>query len=81
MSLKIFLVTLVALLAATVMADSGPCNGGFWPDGDGCCPKLINNTPYYRAFNTKCYPREINKNVYYADSNGYTLPSLPTPRD
>jgi hypothetical protein len=72
MTLKLFLVALVAMLAATAaLADSGPCQGGFWPDGDGCCPELINKSPYYRE--CKCYPREINKSIFYADSNGYSL--------
>jgi hypothetical protein len=79
MMTKIFLVALVAMMAAAVLADGGPCRGGFWPDGDGCCPKLIDNTPFYRAFNTKCYPREINNSVLYPDSNGYVHPPLPTP--
>jgi hypothetical protein len=70
MMLKIFLVALVAMMAATAQADGGPCQGGFWPDGDGCCPELINNAPYYRAFNTKCYPTEIGNSIFYADSNG-----------
>jgi hypothetical protein len=71
MKLTIFLVALVATMAATALADSGPCKGGFWPDGDGCCPELINKNPYYRDVNNKCYPREIGKSIFYADSKGY----------
>jgi hypothetical protein len=62
---------LLVMVAATALADQGPCLGGFWPDGSGCCPLIIRGSPYYRDSNNQCYPREINHSIYYADSNGY----------
>jgi hypothetical protein len=75
MASKLFLVAAVlGLMAVMALADSGPCKGGFWPDGNGCCPQIIKGSPYYRDSNNKCYPKEIKYGVYYADSNGYRLP-------
>jgi hypothetical protein len=34
------------------------CKGGFWPDGKGCCPKIIQGKAYYRDGN-KCYPKDV----------------------
>jgi hypothetical protein len=65
------MVGLLVMVAATALADQGPCQGGFWPDGSGCCPLIIRGSPYYRDSNNQCYPREINHSIYYADSNGY----------
>jgi hypothetical protein len=74
-----FVVALGLALAATAaMADGkmrndgGPCKGGYWPDGKGCCPELINGKAYYRDGN-KCYPKDVGCGVYYADGNGYRL--------
>jgi hypothetical protein len=72
-----FLFAMMALslaLVASVMANDkgqgGPCKGGYWPDGKGCCPELINGKAYYRDGN-KCYPKDVGCGVYYADGHGY----------
>jgi hypothetical protein len=71
MASKLFLLAAVlGLLAVLALADSGPCKGGFWPDGNGCCPQIIKGSPYYRDSNNKCYPKEIKYGVYYADAHG-----------
>jgi len=50
--------------------NKGPCKGGYWPDGKGCCPKIIQGKAYYRDGN-KCYPKDVGCGVFYADGNGY----------
>merc|ERR1712093_863976 len=72
-----FVVALGLALAATAaMADGkmrndgGPCKGGYWPDGKGCCPELIKGKAYYRDGN-KCYPKDVGCGIYYADGNGF----------
>ncbi len=44
----------------------GPCPGGFWPDGHGCCPKRIGKQFFYRDFQG-CYP---DSRGFYADGKG-----------
>jgi hypothetical protein len=72
---KLFCVLALSLaLAACALADEkkdygGPCKGGYWPDGKGCCPELINGKAYYRDGN-KCYPKDVGCGVYYADGYG-----------
>ena len=48
----------------------GPCKGGYWPDGKGCCPEIIKGKAYYRDYN-KCYPRDLDCGVFYSDEDGY----------
>jgi hypothetical protein len=50
--------------------NKGPCKGGYWPDDKGCCPKVIRGKAYYRDAH-KCYPKELDCGVFYADGNGY----------
>ena len=76
MTSKLLLLAFVAMLAASALADSGPCKGGFWPDGNGCCPQIIGGNPYYRDQTNKCYPTEIKGSVFYADSHGYASMDL-----
>ncbi len=77
----LFIVALgLALFAVAALADGdyddkhrdnkGPCKGGYWPDGKGCCPKIIKGKAYYRDAH-KCYPKELDCGVFYADGNGY----------
>merc|ERR1712183_215959 len=74
----LFVVALsLAVFAVAAMADGGydnnnkgPCKGGYWPDGKGCCPKIIHGKAYYRDGN-KCYPKDVGCGVFYADGNGY----------
>merc|ERR1712183_1226769 len=77
----LFIVALgLAVFAVAAMADGdyddkhrdnkGPCKGGYWPDGKGCCPKIIQGKSYYRDGN-KCYPKDVGCGVFYADGNGY----------
>jgi hypothetical protein len=84
----LFIVALgLAVFAIAAMADDdydykyddnkGPCKGGYWPDGKGCCPKIIHGKAYYRDGN-KCYPKDVGCGVYYADGNGYTHPRTYT---
>jgi hypothetical protein len=47
----------------------GPCPMGFWPDGRGCCPEVINGLPYYRD-GRGCYPRVFDGVAYWPDGNG-----------
>jgi hypothetical protein len=56
--------------------NKGPCKGGFWPDGKGCCPELIHGKPYYRDDLNYCYPKDVGCGVFYADAKRYTLSSL-----
>ena len=55
--------------------NEGPCKGGYWPDGKGCCPKIINGKAYYRDSH-KCYPKDVGCGVYYADGQGYAVLTL-----
>jgi hypothetical protein len=48
----------------------GPCPGGYWADGSGCCPEVIKGKAYYRDGN-KCYPSDLGCGVFYADGCGY----------
>ena len=71
----------LAVFAACALADDnydrdyhkgnngGPCKGGYWPDRKGCCPKIIKGKAYYRDDN-KCYPRDLDCGVFYADEEG-----------
>jgi hypothetical protein len=69
----------LTVLIASAVADGdyhnqdnkGPCKGGFWPDGKGCCPELINGKPYYRDYLNYCYPKEVGCGVFYADAKRY----------
>ena len=79
----LFVLALGLALAATALADDynkkhdgGPCKGGYWPDGKGCCPEIIKGKAYYRDDN-KCYPKDVACGVYYADAHGYTAHSTP----
>jgi hypothetical protein len=49
--------------------NEGPCKGGYWPDRKGCCPEIIKGKAYYRDHN-KCYPRDLDCGVFYADEEG-----------
>jgi hypothetical protein len=76
----LFMLALGLALAATALADDynkkhegGPCKGGYWPDGKGCCPEMIKGRAYYRDGN-KCYPKDLGCGVYYADGRGYASP-------
>jgi hypothetical protein len=75
----LFLMAMGLALASCALANGGkkadyggPCKGGYWPDGKGCCPELINGKAYYRDGN-KCYPKDVGCGIYYADGHGYTL--------
>lgn len=62
--------TLVVCALANGYNYGGPCEGGYWPDGKGCCPDIINYYAYYRDGN-KCYPKDVGYGqVLYADGNG-----------
>jgi hypothetical protein len=68
--LFLFLAAAVVAVIASATAQGGPCPGGFWPDGSGCCPLIIKGSPFYRDQNNQCYPRQIGSSIFYADSNG-----------
>jgi hypothetical protein len=77
----LFLMAMGLALASCALASGdnkkadygGPCKGGYWPDGKGCCPELINGKAYYRDGNNKCYPKDVGCGIYYADGHGYIL--------
>jgi hypothetical protein len=61
------------VLVASAVADNknskGPCVGGFWPDGNGCCPQIIKGKPYWPDVHS-CYPIDLDCGVFYADGHG-----------
>jgi hypothetical protein len=87
-STKLLFVMALSLAVFTIVAmadnkyddkydnNKGPCKGSYWPDGKGCCPKIIHGKAYYRDGN-KCYPKDVGCGVYYADGNGYTPAHIP----
>jgi len=57
--------------------NQGPCEGGYWPDANDCCPKLVRGGTYYRD-SFGCYPVELECGVLYADDQRFcSLSSLP----
>jgi hypothetical protein len=73
-----FLVVALALVCAilaeerSTVGEGGPCLGGFFPDGKGCCPDVIDSKPYWRDSN-QCYPKDVGAGIYYADIAGYAF--------
>mgnify|MGYP001116467171 CR=1 FL=1 len=65
-------VTMTTALWWSGVLGLGPCPMGFWPDGRGCCPEVINGLPYYRD-GRGCYPRVFDGVAYWPDGNGCVL--------